>query len=182
VDLRAELTSRSGQTRLDLVETVLTISRIPYGRPSWPSPEAVLAEWTGTCSTKHLLLIEILRDSWPELDAQLRHRVYRVTKELASQKWGPRVAAIVPESGLLDVHTYATVRRSERLLTVDVTFPLDHWDGATAIPLACADGIDYPVNSDPLAEKAVLVATHCHPAVREPFIAALSEVEQHRPA
>jgi hypothetical protein len=177
VGLRAELAARSAHATTDLVAMVLAISRIPYGRPTSPSPEAVLREWRGTCSTKHLLLAEIMRESWPELDVQLRHRVYFVTKAFASERWGPRLAEMIPEGGLVDVHTYATVRHGGVRLTLDVTFPLDDWDGATPIPLACADGVDHPVASDPLAEKARLVATYCNPEVREPFIAALSEVQ-----
>ena len=61
-----------------------------------------------------------------------------------------------------------------RATQVDVTFPLSAWDGVSDIPLACGDGDDYPAGSAPLASKAVLVKEHCDPAVREPFIAALS--------
>ncbi len=177
LSLALQLEARDSHSSTDLTSTVLAISRIPYGRPSSQSPEAVLADWRGTCSTKHLLLAAIVRECWPELDVQLWHRVYPVTKELAFDKWGPQVAEIVPESGLVDVHTYATIRQGSQRITVDVTFPLDHWDGAMAIPLACADGVDYPAGPNLLAEKANLVETFCNPELRELFIAALAQVE-----
>ena len=157
-----------------LVDVVLEISRIPYGRPTDRSARGVLAEGRGTCSTKHLLLAEIVDDRWPELEPTLWHRVYRVTPELAEQRWGMQVAHVVPADGLVDVHTYAVVTIDGRATHVDVTFPLTAWDGFSDIPLACGDGDDYPAGSDPLASKAVLVKEHCDPAVREPFIAALS--------
>lgn len=69
---------------------------------------------------------------------------------------------------------YAVVTIDGRATQVDVTFPLDAWNGVSDVPLACGDGDDHPAGSDPLASKAVLVKEHCDPAVREPFIAALS--------
>jgi hypothetical protein len=44
------------------------------------------------------------------------------------------------------------------------------------MPLWCGDGVDVPATGDPWAQKAELVAEHCDPGVREPFIAALAEV------
>ena len=159
---------------MPLVDVVLEISRIPYGRPSDRSARGVVAEGRGTCSTKHLLLAEMVDERWPELEPTLWHRVYRVTPELAEQRWGTHVAHAVPADGLVDVHTYAVVTIDGRATQVDVTFPLTAWDGVSDIPLACGDGDDYPAGSDPLASKAVLVKEHCDPAVRELFIAALS--------
>jgi hypothetical protein len=159
---------------VQLVDVVLEISRIPYGRPSDRSARGVSAEGCGTCSTKHMLFAEIVEERWPELQPMLWHRVYLVTPELAEQRWGMHVAGAVPPDGLVDVHTYAVVTIDGRATQVDVTFPLTAWDGVSDIPLACGDGADYPAGSDPLASKAVLVKEHCDPAVREPFIAALS--------
>ncbi|MBA2326481.1 MAG: hypothetical protein H0V95_07540, partial [Actinobacteria bacterium] len=63
MSLKARLDERCG-SELDLVKTVLAVSRIPYGRPSVLTPDAVLDEWHGTCSTKHLLLAEMAREEW----------------------------------------------------------------------------------------------------------------------
>lgn len=136
----------------------------------------MLAEGRGTCSTKHALLLELLRDA-PELDARLVHRVYRVDRAGARELFGERAAAFVPTEGLVDVHTYLTVVVDGRRTIVDVTFPSSEtWDGTSDMPLACRPGNDVPATDDPWSQKAALVAAHCDPAVREPFIAALADV------
>lgn len=152
------------------------IRAIPYGRNVDRSAAGVLAEGRGTCSTKHALLVELLGDR-PELDVKLVHRVYRVDRGRAGELFGPRAAAAVPPDGLVDVHTYATLLLDGRLTTIDVTFPSgEPWNGRSDMPLACGEGIDVPANDDPWAQKAELVARHCDPAAREPFIAALADV------
>jgi hypothetical protein len=157
-----------------LVDVVLEVSRIPYGRNHDRSARGVIAEGRGTCSTKHLLLAQIVDERWPELHPTLWHRVYRVTPALAAARWGSAVARLVPVAGLVDVHTFAVLTLDGRATQVDVTFPLDDWDGVADIPLASGDGDDYAGGPDALAAKALLVEEHCDPAVREPFIAALS--------
>jgi hypothetical protein len=171
--LKALLEARRGGD-LDLIGVALTISRIPYGRPSQLSPLGVVQEWKGTCSTKHVLLAAVVEEAWPAEQMALWHRPYLVTRELATARWGSRVATVVPPDGLLDVHTFATLARDDGPVSVDVTFPLGSWDGRSGIPLACGPGEDHPAGDDPLASKARLVQTYCDPGVREPFIAALA--------
>jgi hypothetical protein len=159
----------------DVVERV---RQIPYGRNTDRSPAGVLAEGRGTCSTKHALLVHLLADR-PELDLRFVHRVYRVDREGAERLFGADAPAAVPKGGLVDVHTFLTADIDGRRTTIDVTFPSDQpWNGTSDMPLACGEGEDYPVDGDPWALKGELVATHCDPAVREPFIAALSTHDQ----
>lgn len=172
-DLFEALAGRIG-SEPELRDAVLAISRIPYDRPSDRTPEAVLREWRGTCSTKHLLLAHLVGERWPEHRVALWHRPYTVTRDLARERWGEGVADVVPAEGLVDVHTFATVRVDGTDVPVDVTFPLDDWDGRSPLPLHCGPGTDVPAGADPLGSKAELVAEHCDPSVREPFIAALS--------
>lgn len=161
----------SGEPSLwDLVESVRAI---PYGRPSVRTPDGVVDEWKGTCSTKHALLAELMK-ARPEFDLELVHRVYRVTPDEARMRFGDDAADVVPPEGLVDVHTYATVLVQGRRVRVDVTFPGPLWDGRSDMELACGDGTDHAAGDDPWALKDALVAQHCDPAVREPFIAALS--------
>jgi hypothetical protein len=174
--LTALLEERCERVGMDLVTTALTISRIPYGRPGRLTARGVLDEWIGTCSTKHMLFAAVVSESWPELRPRLWHRPYLVTRELATSRWGGQVAGAVPATGLVDVHTFATLELDHGPVSVDVTFPLPAWDGESAIPLACGPGLDHPAGDDVLASKAQLVARHCDPAVREPFIAALAAV------
>jgi hypothetical protein len=167
------LSQRSGR-HLTLVEAVIAISAIPYGRPSDRTPLGVLTEWRGTCSTKHMLLAGVVTEGWPECRPELWHRVYQVTREFAADNWGQHVAATVPPKGLADVHTFATLVLDTTTVRVDVTMPLSGWDGHSDTPLACDAGHDQPAGPDPLASKAVLVNRHCDPRLRECFIAALS--------
>ncbi len=174
-DLKNRFLSRAGLSgEASLWDLVEAVRAIPFGRPSQLSPSGVVHEWTGTCSTKHALLASLL-ESRPAFDLQLVHRVYRVTPALAREKFGASAAAAVPDEGLVDVHTYATVLIDGRRVAIDVTFPsATVWDGRSDMELACGPGDDIPASDDPWEQKAVLVEEQCDPSVREPFIAALS--------
>jgi hypothetical protein len=160
-------------TDLDLIRTVLVVSRLPYRRPSNRSAAGVLSEGCGTCSTKHVLLAELVRENWPKQNMRLWHRVYKVTPELAEALWGSQVSVVVPAAGLIDVHTFATIEVEGGNVIVDATFPLESWDGVSDIPVACGPGDDYAAREDVLGTKAKLVERWCDPAVREPFIERL---------
>lgn len=156
-------------------QVIEAVHAIPYGRPGVRTPEGVVAEWVGTCSTKHALLAELLRERWPELRPRLVHRVYRVDRNSALRRHGPIAAAAVPAYGLTDVHRYLLIDVGGRDVRIDVTFPGDPaWDGRSSMALACGDGEDFAAGEDPAADKAALEARHCDPRVREPFIAALA--------
>jgi hypothetical protein len=117
-----------------------------------------------------------LRDR-PELGFRLVHRIYRIDRDGARAWFGDGAADRVPAEGLIDVHTYATVVIDGRRTKIDVTFPSDEaWDGRSDMPLACGEGTDVAAGDDPWTQKAELVAEHCDPSLREPFIAALSQV------
>jgi hypothetical protein len=158
----------------DLRSTVLALSRIPYGRPGNLSASGVIRDWRGTCSTKHMLLRDLLAERWPSTWVQLWHRVYRLTPEFASDMWGREVASAIPLDGLVDVHNYATVRFVDEPIVVDVTFPVTDWDGTSPMKVVSGPGEDQHAGSDLIAEKQWLVSTCCDPAKREPFISALS--------
>jgi hypothetical protein len=160
----------------ELVDAVERVRAIPYGRNDDKTPAGVLAEGHGTCSTKHALLLELLADR-PELEPRLVHRIYRIDRDRARELFGDRAADCVPPDGLVDVHTYATMLVDGRRTIIDLTFAsAEPWDGRSDMPLACGEGTDVPATNDPWTQKAALVAEHCDPAVREPFIAALSQV------
>lgn len=157
-------------------KVIAAVQAIPYGRPGDRTPAGVLADWVGTCSTKHVLLAELISERWPELNPRLVHRVYRADQAMVRQRFGEVPAAAVPDEGLTDVHRYLIITYGEREVIIDATFPTDPpWDGHSDMRLACGPGQDHPVRSDPAAEKAALEAVHCDPKIREPFIAALSQ-------
>jgi hypothetical protein len=158
-----------------LCQVVNAVQAIPYGRPGARTAEGVIVEWKGTCSTKHALLAQLLRERWPELQPRLIHRIYRVSRSSVLQRHGGGAADAVPEGGLTDVHRYLVIILAGQEVTIDITFPGDQaWDGHRSMCLACGDGHDFPAGDDPDAEKAALEASHCDPRVREPFIASLA--------
>jgi hypothetical protein len=158
-----------------LVEAVRALR---YGRPTDRTVQGMLRERRGTCSTKHLFLAQALADRFPETEPLIVHRVYQLDRTRAQELFDTRIADVVPEEGLVDVHRYITIVIDGRRITVDATFPGPPWDGRSSLPLACGSGRDYPTSEDPNAEKRALEAKHCDPAVREPFIAALASVER----
>jgi hypothetical protein len=180
VKLWKAFAKRIGTSEPNLRDTVLAVSRIPYGRPSNLSAEGVVQEWRGTCSTKHLLLLALMMECWPDMEPRLWHRVYRVTPEHALATWGGPVARTVPPDGLVDVHTFVTAHLAGASVTLDATFAVDEWDGRSAMPIWAAPGDDISAGFHPLDAKRALEREHCDPAVREPFIAALVMAEELR--
>jgi orotate phosphoribosyltransferase len=158
-----------------LVELVEAVRALPYGRPSDRTVEGMLRERRGTCSTKHHFLAQRLAERFPETEPLIVHRVYRLDRATARQRYGEQAAQNVPEdSGLVDVHRYLTILMDGQRVAIDATFPGSAWDGRSALPLACGAGDDHPASEDPDADKRALEAEHCDPAIRERFIAALA--------
>jgi hypothetical protein len=158
----------------DVRAVVQALRQVPYGRPEPRTEEGVVSQWKGTCSTKHALLVRCLRELEPRSNPRVVHRVYRVTPETAEMTFGPAAARAVPPAGLVDVHTYVVATLNGRDVRLDVTFPGPPWDGVSDMPIAAAEGADVPAGDDSAATKAALVREHCDPAVREPFITALT--------
>jgi hypothetical protein len=160
-----------GSSLVDLVEAVRAL---PYGRPIDRTVQGMLRERRGTCSTKHLYLAQVLAERFPETEPLIVHRVYRLDRARARELFNTRVADILPEDGLVDVHRYLTIVVEGQRIILDATFPGSAWDGRSSLLLACGPGRDYPAGEDPDGEKRALERQHCDPAVREPFIAALA--------
>jgi hypothetical protein len=134
----------------------------------------MLRERRGTCSTKHLFLARALVERFPDTDPRIIHRVYRLDRARARELFGIDVANVVPDSGLTDVHRFLTLFLLGRRVELDATFAGEPWDGRSALPPACGPGTDYIAGEDPESEKRALESANCDPAVREPFIAALT--------
>jgi hypothetical protein len=160
-----------GSSLVDLVEAVRAL---PYGRPTDRTVQGMLRERRGTCSTKHLFLAQALSERFPESEPAIIHRVYRLDRPRARELFGTRVAGVVPEDRLVDVHRYLTILIEGQRIILDATFPGPAWDGRSSLSLACGPGRDYPAGEDPDVEKRALERQYCDPAVREPFIAALA--------
>jgi hypothetical protein len=166
---------RAGLTPAHDIRAVVEALRlVPYGRPEPRTEEGLVSQWKGTCSTKHALLVRCLMKLEPRSNPRLIHRIYTVMAEAAETMFGAAAARAVPPAGLIDVHTYVVATLDGRDVVLDVTFPGGEWDGVSDMAVAASDGRDVPAGPDPAATKAALVHAHCDPAVREPFIAALS--------
>jgi hypothetical protein len=161
-----------------LVELVEAVRALRYGRPSDRTVAGMLRERRGTCSTKHLFLADELARRFPESTPQIVHRVYVLSRQDAGRLFGAHAATAVPLQGLTDVHRYLTAVVYDSRITVDVTFPGRSWDGRSSLPLACGPGQDHLAGADPDFEKRALEHQNCNPVVREPFIAALSELSR----
>lgn len=159
-----------------LEELVEAVHRLPYRRPKDRTVEGLLQERCGTCSTKHFYLFQELKRRFPEAKPRIIHRVYRLSRESACRLYGEGVARVIPQDGVVDVHRYLQAIIKNRTINIDVTFPGDQWDGASNMPLACGEGIDFPAGPDPNSDKKTLEEKYCDSRVREPFIAALSQL------
>jgi hypothetical protein len=168
--------------RASLIELVEAVREIPYGRPSDRTVAGMLREQRGTCSTKHLYLAQQLAQHFPTTEPEIVHRVYRLDRTRAQQLFGEEIGRTIPPEGLIDVHRYLTIMIDRRRLTVDATFPGTPWDGSSPMPLSCGPGEDIPASEQPDHDKRELERHHCNPTVREPFIAALSQITQTAPS
>ena len=115
-----------------------------------------------------------MAERFSETEPLIVHRVYTLDRARARELFGAAVAETVPASGLIDVHRYLAITLKGQRIEIDATFAGPAWDGRSSLPLACGPGRDYPAGEDPDAEKQALEARHCDPAIREPFIAALT--------
>jgi hypothetical protein len=128
-----DLVRRAGlSARPTIVDVARAIHEMPYGRPAARNAAGALAEWRGTCSTKHALPATVMTEGWPQTRPRLMHRVYRCTPESAAITFGPRAASAVPPGGLWDVHRYLTAEVDGVRLVLDITFPWSpRWDGVS---------------------------------------------------
>ena len=108
----ARLAARAGLPGDASVRQVVNaVQAIPYGRPGSRTAEGVISEWKGTCSTKHALLAQLIRERRPDLRLGLVHRVYRVSRGSVIERHGADAASAVPDGGLTDVHRYLVMTR-----------------------------------------------------------------------
>jgi hypothetical protein len=121
-------------------------------------------------ASRHLLdeaLAQRLAARFLETAPLIVHRVSRLDRASARQRYGEQVAQTVPEdSGVVDVHRYLTILLDGQRVAIDATFPDPAWDGRSTLPLVCGAGDDYPAGEDPDADKRTLETKHCDPAIR----------------
>jgi hypothetical protein len=104
--------------------------------------------------------------------------VYELSRSRAHELLGATVAAAVPVDGLIDVHGFLTIVLKASASAWTQRSPEHPGTAAHRSPLACGEGHDYDAGQDPDADKRALERLHCTPAVREPFIAALTQASR----
>ena len=109
---------RSGDTLPDEREVFELVRDMPYARASTHAPETVIAEWRGTCSTKH----ELLAALYAELG--LSSTIYACTQEIRLPEGAaPELAAWNGEP-VIDVHNYLVLHEPGGDRLIDATWPL----------------------------------------------------------
>jgi hypothetical protein len=172
-----------------VAEAVRVVRDLPYERASDRRPETVIEEWRGTCSGKHYLLAQVLR----ELGASVIviHAMHHFTPE--NSPWlPPDLLDEARRQPVPDVHTFLRVQLDafrDEWFTVDVTWPLaakalgmpvnegfrhgdDHRIAADVEEIVHVDEED-----DPQVVKDALIAAFVddQSARRDAFIERLSE-------
>jgi hypothetical protein len=152
VDDVASACCANGQS-FGLREVLFCIRDIPYGRPAASrDPLAVLAEWKGTCSGKHLLAGRVLGIMGARTRLYCQpYRLDDACEDLPLDVVQPYVG-----HGIWDVHNFLEIDAAARPLKVDVTwsrelassgFPTTlAWDRASHFRIAAPSGQAVLVN------------------------------------
>jgi hypothetical protein len=173
-----------------LVELVLSIRDMPYARPSsFVDSEIILDEWKGTCSSKHILLTQLLERLGIATTLYMgAYPVCPATAGLPDELLGMLGR---PEQPFWDVHNYVRADIKGRLL-IDITWPteLSHypffrttrwWDGQSNFRLAAdvsEERVMSPNAGGIAAKKVWLEELNPDPraqAAREEFITSLAK-------
>lgn len=176
---------RRGSTR-GLREVLFCLRDIPYGRPTTPrDPLAVLQEWKGTCSGKHLLAQRVLDRLG--VASTLYCHPYRLDDAL--DVLPSAVVGSYAGRGVWDVHNYLVAHLSSGPARIDLTWSRDmadrgftttlDWDGRRHFRVAAGPGEAIAVESGTdLAEMKDGLLHQLNPpaarALREDFIETLS--------
>jgi hypothetical protein len=165
--------------RIDAPRAFELVRDMPYRRASNGRPETAVEEWQGTCSTKHLLLQELLAELG--IDSILMVALHEFTP--ANSPWlPPALLEEVRHAPVPDVHNFLRVEvpGSEEWFAVDATWPLaaralglpanEHWAPGRNMAIAADidELYDVPDDLDPLEFKARVLDDHVGPPGSEP--------------
>lgn len=190
---RAAATARGlieSDTRIDAARAFALVRDLPYRRASNAQLETAIEEWRGTCSTKHLLLQELLAELG--VDSILMVALHEFTPP--NSPWlPPALLEDVRLAPVRDVHNFLRVEApgGEDWFAVDATWPLaaralglpanERWTPGRNMTIAADidEMYDVPDDVDPLEFKARVLDDHVGPPGsearerRERFIEAL---------
>lgn len=168
-------------------QRVFTLVRdMPYRRASSRRPESIIEEWQGTCSGKHYLLAEVLREMGMEVDLMMSLHKFEVKN---AGHFPPKLMGMLAEGPIYDVHTFIKVRTGRVWTTVDATWPsnveqlgmkVNHeFNPGADMVLACnpLETFRVPPEQDPQEFKEDLIERFCgaHSRRRDDFIEGMGE-------
>lgn len=171
---------------MGLDQLLFCLRDMPYQRPSSSSDvNAIITEWRGTCSGKHIAVHALLHEIG--LKPTLMMRAYRVDEADTL----PR--ALLDKfsgKGIWDVHNFVLCNLNGRQTAIDITWPLSlreagftttaHWNGTQDFLIAAPAGKDQEISPTELGltQKKELLSAVNNPdsmAIREAFIEALAD-------
>jgi hypothetical protein len=155
---------RAGST--NLTDVYHAVRKIPYGSTGERNPVKVIANNLGSCSGKHILLRDLLREvGW---EAEIITMFTHFNRGLPSHPAMPaELRAMIAGEDVCDFHHYVRVRMREGWHKLDATwhdalisygFPVNRdWKGHSDTVLAATPIREYPAVEDLVAWKKQLL-------------------------
>ena len=162
------------------------IRDMPYKRASSRRPESIVEEWQGTCSGKHYLLAEVLREMGMEVDVMMSPHQF---DQENTGHFPEELQEMLADGPVSDVHTFLKVRTGLVWTVVDATWPssveplgmtVNHeFNPGIDMTLACNPLETYrvPPGQDPQQFKEDLIQRFCGTLSwrRDDFIEGMGE-------
>lgn len=152
---------------VDLPGVYHAVRNIPYGSTGERDPARIIANNLGSCSGKHILLRDLLRETGRE--AEVVTIFAHFNRGIPSHPAMPQdLRSMIEGEDISDYHQYVRAREGSRWIKLDATwhdrlipydFPVNHdWAGADDTVLAAAPIREYAAVEDVAAWKADLLA------------------------
>lgn len=164
---RTFLKKRLSAGSTNVAEVYHAVRNIPYGSTGERNPVKVIANNLGSCSGKHILLRDLLREvGW---EAEVITMFTHFNRGIPSHPAMPaELRAMIDGEDVCDFHHYVRVRMSEGWRKLDATwhdalipygFPVNRdWKGQSDTVLAATPIREYPAVEDLVAWKQQLLA------------------------
>jgi Transglutaminase-like superfamily len=155
---------RAGSTNVS--DVYHAVRKIPYGSTGERNPVKVIANNLGSCSGKHILLRDLLREVGQE--AEVITMFTHFNRGIPSHPAMPaELRAMIAGREVCDFHHYVRVRMGEGWRKLDATwhdalisygFPVNRdWNGESDTVLAATPIREYPAVEDLIAWKEQLI-------------------------
>ncbi|WP_063286419.1 MULTISPECIES: transglutaminase domain-containing protein [unclassified Pseudovibrio] len=158
----------SKNSLLTLPQIYHHVRNIPYGSTGNRDPRIVYTSNLGSCSGKHILLRDLLREAGYRAEIVTMFTYFNESTPI-DESFPEELKAIATHERVPDFHHYLRVFEQETWLNLDATwhdavmnfgFRVNHdWDGSTHTKLAAVAEQEYPVTENIIDLKARLVAS-----------------------